>query len=115
MNISWWFRESDKSKLLPLPDGTTVNKMGSKLSLLFIESTSSYLVGYYVCIVVNRAGTSEYTSKLNIHGKIIVIPCKLAHTCLWMNVVTFLVFPQFEVITNQVNPLSYPKDLSKLY
>jgi hypothetical protein len=78
LNISWWFRKSDNSELIPLPNGITVNKMGTKLSMLFIESTSSYFAGSYACIVENRAGTSKYTSTLNVHGKMILTPCKLA-------------------------------------
>ncbi|VVC30731.1 Immunoglobulin subtype,Immunoglobulin-like domain,Immunoglobulin-like fold,Immunoglobulin subtype [Cinara cedri] len=71
LNITWWFRKSDKSELIPLPSGISVNKMGSKLSMLFIESTSAYFAGNYACIVENRAGSSKYTSALNVHGKMI--------------------------------------------
>lgn len=69
LNISWWFRKSDQSELKPLPSGISVNKMGSKLSMLFIESTSSYFAGNYACVVENRAGSSKHTSALNVHGK----------------------------------------------
>jgi len=80
MNISWWFRKSDNSELIPLPSGISVNKMGSKLSMLFIESTSSYFAGNYACVVENRAGSSKYMSTLNVHGKMILIPLrKLAY------------------------------------
>ncbi|KAL4143242.1 hypothetical protein QTP88_005598 [Uroleucon formosanum] len=67
LNISWWFRKSDESELRPLPSGISVNKMGSKLSMLFIESTSSYFAGNYACVVENRAGSSKHTSALNVH------------------------------------------------
>lgn len=78
LNISWWFRKSDKSELIPLPSGISVNKMGTKLSMLFIESTSSYFAGNYACVVENRAGSSKYTSTLNVHGKIMALmQCKL--------------------------------------
>lgn len=70
LNITWWFQKSDESELIPLPSGISVNKMGSKLSVLFIEFTSSYIAGNYACIVENKAGSSKYTSTLNIHGKI---------------------------------------------
>lgn len=73
MNITWWFRKSDKSELVPLiTNGISVNKMGSKLSMLFIESTSSFFAGIYACVVENRAGSSKYTSTLNVHGKTIL-------------------------------------------
>lgn len=68
LNITWWFQKSDESELIPLPSEISVNKMGSKLSMLFIESTSSYFAGNYACIVENRAGSSRHTSKLNVHG-----------------------------------------------
>lgn len=75
MNITWWFRKSDKSELVPLiTNGISVNKMGSKLSMLFIESTSSYFAGIYACVVENRAGSSKYTSTLNVHGNSILSP-----------------------------------------
>lgn len=78
LNISWWFQKSDNSKLVPLPSGVSVNKMGSKLSMLFIETASSYFVGSYACVVENRAGSSKYTSALNVHGKMVFFfyPCK---------------------------------------
>lgn len=74
LNVTWWFRRVDDhgggmSKPMPLPGGVSVNKMGSKLSVLFIESASSYFAGTYSCVVTNRAGTSEYASALNVHGK----------------------------------------------
>lgn len=94
LNISWWFRKSDKSELIPLPSGISVNKVGSKLSMLFIESTSAYFAGNYACVVENRAGTSKYTSTLNVHGKMIFNSQETGlHAC-WINMTLFLAFPQ---------------------
>lgn len=76
LNISWWFHESDELPLSPLPNGISVNKMGNKLSMLFIENTSSYFAGHYVCLVENRAGRSKYTASLNVHGNPLHVSCK---------------------------------------
>lgn len=68
LNIFWTFHDTET---LPLRGGISINKMGSKISMLYIEAASSYHAGNYTCIATNRAGRANYTATLNVHGKII--------------------------------------------
>jgi len=54
----------------PLRGGVSVNKMGSKVSMLYIDAASSSRhAGNYTCVATNRAGRADRTATLNVHGK----------------------------------------------
>lgn len=46
----------------------SIDKVGKRSSILTIESTSHPLAGNYSCRAINRAGTAEYVTQLQING-----------------------------------------------
>lgn len=66
LNLFWTFHDTET---LPLRGGISVNKMGSKVSMLYIEAATSFHAGNYTCIATNRAGRANYSATLNVHGK----------------------------------------------
>ncbi|RZF32483.1 hypothetical protein LSTR_LSTR016773 [Laodelphax striatellus] len=66
LDISWSFHGlGDLSQL-----GLSTNKVGKKASMLLIESASSHHRGNYTCSVRNPAGSVNYSTSLEIHGKL---------------------------------------------
>lgn len=48
--------------------GVTVFKLGSRTSILTIESVHSYHAGNYTCTATNSAGSSSFTAVLAVNG-----------------------------------------------
>ncbi|XP_050520781.1 cell adhesion molecule Dscam2 isoform X31 [Daktulosphaira vitifoliae] len=64
LNLFWTYHDAET---LPLRGGISINKMGSKVSMLYIEAASSNHAGNYTCIASNRAGRANYTATLHVH------------------------------------------------
>lgn len=82
LNLSWTYHGDTDN--LPLRSGISINKMGSKVSVFYIDAASSYHAGNYTCIATNRAGRANFTATLNVHGKIRlgdVIKKPLSYAC----------------------------------
>lgn len=50
-------------------NGFGITKVGTRTSLLSIESVESRHIGNYTCVVSNRAGISSYSTELLVKGK----------------------------------------------
>lgn len=67
LDISWSFESS-----VPFTEiGITTHKFGYQGSVLLIAETNASHQGHYTCSVKNNAGTADYTTSLDVHGKII--------------------------------------------
>uniref|UniRef100_A0A8D8TGN3 Down syndrome cell adhesion molecule-like protein Dscam2 n=1 Tax=Cacopsylla melanoneura TaxID=428564 RepID=A0A8D8TGN3_9HEMI len=62
LNFFWTFNENRN-----LPSGITINKMGTKMSVLLIDSVQSEHSGVYSCSVQNQAATVNYTASLQVN------------------------------------------------
>jgi hypothetical protein len=54
--------------------GIYVLKIGSKTSILTIESVRAYHGGNYTCTATNSAGLSQFTAYLAVNGIVLHIP-----------------------------------------
>lgn len=50
--------------------GITTNKVGTKASMLLIDSANSLHRGNYTCTVRNPVGIVNYSTNLEIHGNL---------------------------------------------
>jgi hypothetical protein len=64
LSISWTFNGADASSSA----GIYVLKIGSRTSILTIESVRSYHGGNYTCMAVNSAGSASFTAHLAVNG-----------------------------------------------
>lgn len=64
INITWSYN--------PHP-GVTVNRVGSKASMLVIERTAYDHRGTYTCTATNLAGSSNYSSLLYVNGNEVLL------------------------------------------
>lgn len=64
LGISWTFHGPQEMSQL----GITTTKVGMKTSLLLIDYASSHHRGSYTCTAKNPAGSTNYSTLLNIHG-----------------------------------------------
>lgn len=70
LDLFWTFSGRAGPTVSPLRGGVSVNKMGSKVSMLYIDAASSSRhAGNYTCVATNRAGRADRTAALNVHGK----------------------------------------------
>ena len=67
LSITWAFHGKDSSTRTQT--GVTITKIGSKTSLLTMESVSQENAGSYTCQVSNKAGTANYTAELVVNGE----------------------------------------------
>lgn len=66
IDISWTFHGNvDMSAL-----GVSINRIGSKTSMLLIETSMGDHQGNYTCVAKNKAGVTHYTTTLHVHGKL---------------------------------------------
>lgn len=64
IDIYWTFHGlQDMSKL-----GISTSKIGYKTSVLLIDYVDAYHRGVYMCTAKNPAGSSNYSTVLNVHG-----------------------------------------------
>ena len=68
VEITWTFHGSDATKRSQT--GVSIMKVGSKSSLLIIESVSTENSGNYTCTAKNGAGVSNYTAELIVNGQL---------------------------------------------
>lgn len=69
LDLFWTFSGRAGPAASPLRGGVSVNKMGSKVSMLYIDAASSSRhAGNYTCVATNRAGRADRTATLNVHG-----------------------------------------------
>lgn len=66
IDITWSLHGSENLTDL----GISTSKIGSKVSVLIIETTALHHRGNYTCTARNQAGTANYTASLNINGNI---------------------------------------------
>lgn len=64
LEFNWSFEGSNANSLSEI----TTTKIGTKGSLLFIDSVTDDQAGNYTCTVSNRAGSVFYTATLNVYG-----------------------------------------------
>lgn len=64
LNITWTLNGADASSV----SGIYVLKIGSKTSILTIESVGAYHGGNYTCTATNAAGLSQFTAHLAVNG-----------------------------------------------
>lgn len=64
LKITWLLNGGDASN----STGVTVFKLGSRTSILTIESVRSYHAGNYTCTATNSAGSSSFTAVLAVNG-----------------------------------------------
>ena len=65
LDIKWSLHGSDTLTEL----GISTSKVGPKISILIIDTTTVDHGGNYTCTARNRAGSTNYTAALNINGK----------------------------------------------
>lgn len=66
IDITWSLHGSESLTDL----GISTSKIGSKVSVLIIETTALHHRGNYTCTARNQAGSANYTATLNINGNI---------------------------------------------
>lgn len=64
LSVSWTFNGADASSSA----GIYVLKIGSRTSILTIESVRSYHSGNYTCLAANSAGSANFTAHLAVNG-----------------------------------------------
>lgn len=51
-------------------NGVGVSNIGSKNSMLTIDSVTDEHSGFYTCVAQNEAGTARYSAELNVNGTV---------------------------------------------
>lgn len=64
LEFTWTFEGLSANSL----SDVTTTKIGTKGSLLFIDSVTEDQAGNYTCSVSNRAGSVSYAATLNVYG-----------------------------------------------
>lgn len=79
VSIKWSFHGTDS--LTSSQKGVSTMKFGARSSVLMIENVNFEHSGLYICKATNAAGSAEYTAKLVVNGKKILINFFLEHCC----------------------------------
>lgn len=66
MQLTWSFHGSEKAA--GEKQGVSIMKLGSKSSVLIIESLQAHHSGNYSCRATNAAGTDEHTTSIVVNG-----------------------------------------------
>jgi len=66
IQITWSFHGSDTATTTQ--EGVSIMKLGSKSSVLMVDSLKSSHSGNYTCRASNSAGTDEYSATLVVNG-----------------------------------------------
>ncbi|ODN02698.1 Hemicentin-1 [Orchesella cincta] len=72
LTITWSFHGAESSTASQ--KGVTTTKIGSRISVLVIESVDFNHNGLYTCTAKNAAGSTDYMAKLIVNGKEITFP-----------------------------------------
>lgn len=64
VTIEWYFH----GRPISMINGVRTVSLGSKSSILSIDSVSIAHAGEYTCLARNSAGEDEYSSTLTVHG-----------------------------------------------
>lgn len=67
MEILWYFN----GKNVKTYSEINVAKMGQRSSILSVETVSHLIAGNFTCKATNQAGTSSYTTELQVNGYLI--------------------------------------------
>ena len=67
LTISWSFHGATNQKRIKEMGITTTN-LGSRMSILVINSVAHHHRGNYTCQAHNRAGTRTHTAELKVNG-----------------------------------------------
>lgn len=70
MSIYWLL---NGEKLTLMSSSITTTQVGPRTSLLTISSTTAWHAGNYTCVAENRAGVTNYTVPVVIHGIVSVV------------------------------------------
>lgn len=65
VQLTWSFHGSEDKKKR---EGVSIMKLGSKSSVLIIESLQAHHSGNYSCRASNGAGNDEYTTSIVVNG-----------------------------------------------
>lgn len=68
LELSWTFRDAD-NRTAPLPEVTTINRIGKKIAVLEIPLVTQFHRGTYICTASNRAGKVSQSAVLYVNGK----------------------------------------------
>lgn len=59
----------EKNRSVPLPELTTINRIGKKIAVLEIPVVTQFHRGTYVCTANNRANRTMQSAILSVNGK----------------------------------------------
>lgn len=65
VNIKWFLNGVPVEEISDI----TISRGGKKVSMLNIDSVQAEHSGNYTCLAQNRAGTSSYSTSLNVNGQ----------------------------------------------
>lgn len=68
LELFWTFLDAN-NRSVPLPEITTVNRIGKKIAVLEIPVVTQFHRGTYVCTANNRADRVSQTAILSVNGK----------------------------------------------
>lgn len=68
LELFWTFLD-DKNHSVPLPELTTINRIGKKIAVLEIPVVTQFHRGTYVCTANNRAARVSQFAVLSVNGK----------------------------------------------
>lgn len=68
LELFWTFLDAN-NRSIPLPELTTVNRIGKKIAVLEIPVVTQFHRGTYVCTANNRADRVSQSAVLSVNGK----------------------------------------------
>jgi len=68
LELFWTFLDGN-NRSVPLPELTTVNRIGKKIAVLEIPVVTQFHRGTYVCTANNRADRVSQFAVLSVNGK----------------------------------------------
>lgn len=68
LELFWTFLDAN-NRSVPLPELTTVNKIGKKIAVLEIPVVTQFHRGTYICTANNRAARISQSAVLSVNGK----------------------------------------------
>lgn len=68
LELFWTFMDAN-NRSVPLPELTTVNRIGKKIAVLEIPVVTQFHRGTYICTAINRANRVSQSAVLSVNGK----------------------------------------------